>query len=420
MFTLGAKLDAGAINLYAGSSMRSRFSILFPLAASAVAFAQVCPAAVVFRPKDGAKYVAPGDEEISGNAQELFEKGHTAESRGDLGRAMKAYRTLVKKYPKDALASAAAYRFASAAEQAGDYLKAATAYRQLVENYPQSPHFEQAIEAQFRIGEMYLNGRKLKLLGLPIKKGVDSAIEIFAGIVRSAPYGKYTARAQFGIGLANEKQKDSHAAVKAYQAVVEKFPDHPVAVDAQYQIGYLWFKSAREGIRDAKAAQNAKIGFQDFLYRYPKSEKAAQARENLRMLEQKQTSNAYEIAKFYDKQKYYQAAVIYYNDVIRQQPGTPEGNRAKQRVDELRAKIGDDKLQSAALTAATAKPPKSSATPSGQREGRSEESPAMRMSPDDVAPLPPPDLDESLPPPASLSPGTTLAPDVSASPSPTP
>lgn len=403
--------------------MRSRFSILFPLVAGAVAFAQICPAAVVFRPKDGAKYVGPGDEEISGNAQELFEKGHTAESRGDMGDAMKAYRTLVRKYSKDALASAAAYRYASAAERNGDYLKAATAYRQLVENYPQSPHFEQAIEAQFRIGEMYLNGKKLKLLGLPIKKGVDSAIEIFAGIVRSAPYGKYTARAQFGIGLANEKQKDADAAVRAYQAVVEKFPDHPVAADAQYQIGYLWFTSAREGIRDAKAAQNAKIGFQDFLYRYPRSEKAAQARENLRMLEQKQTSNAFEIAKYYDKQKNYQAAVIYYNDVIRQQPGTPQGSRAQQRVAELRAKVGDDKLQSPALTAATAQPPKSTANPIAQRESgsrSSEESPAMRMSPDDVAPLPPPDLDESLPPPASVSPGTTLAPDVSSSPSPTP
>ena len=400
--------------------MRSRFSILFLLVASAVVFAQISPAAVVFRPKNGAKHVAPGDEEISGNAQELFSIGQNAENRGNLGRAIKAYRSLVRKYPKDGLAAGAAYRYAVLSERAGDYLKAAAAYRVLVENYPRSPHFEEAIEAQFRIGEMYLNGEKLKILGIPVKGAVDRSVEIFAGIVRSAPYGKYTARAQFGIGLANEKQKNAEAAVLAYQAVVEKFPEHPVAADAQYQIGYLWFNSARRGVRDAKATEKAKLGFQDFLYRYPKSEKAAQARENLRLLEQKQTSNAYEIAKYYDKQKNYRAAVIYYNDVIRQQPGTPEGSRAKQRVDELRAKVGDDKLQSAALTAATAKPPKASTNPIGQRESGPEDAPAMRMSPDDVAPLPPPDLDESLPPPASLSPGTTLAPDPSLSASPTP
>ncbi len=109
--------------------------------------------------------------------------------------------------------------------------------------------------------------------------------------------------------------------------------------------------------RDAKAVANAKTAFQDFLFRYPKSEKAAQARENLRMLDQKQTTDAFQIAKFYDKQKNYRAAVIYYNDVIRQQPGSTQSDRAKQRVEELRAKVGDAALQSAAVTAATAKKP---------------------------------------------------------------
>ena len=110
----------------------------------------------------------------------------------------------------------------------------------------------------------------------------------------------------------------------------------------------------RSGTYDPNAAAKSKTGFQDFLYRYPNSEKVAQARENLKMLENKQTSTAFEIAKYYDKQKYYRAAAIYYNDVIRQQPGSPEGDRAKKRISELRAKLGDKALQSFAVTAAAA------------------------------------------------------------------
>ena len=383
------------------------------LLASCFGFAQLIPAAVVFKPGEKAKYVAPGEEEMSGNAQELWQRAQQAENNGDLGRATKAYRALVKRHPKDTLAPGAALRFAQLEERTGDYLKAAAAYRVLVEEYPKSPHFNEAIEAQFRIGEMYLAGKKLKLLGIPIRSANEKAVEIFAAIVRTAPYGKYTARAQFNIGLAAEKQGNAEQAVQAYQAVVEKFPDEPIAADAQYQIGYLWYNTLRTGTRDARATANARNGFQDFLNRYPKSEKAAQARENLRALEQKQTSNAFQIAKFYDKQKNYKAAVIYYNDVIRQQPGSQESNRAKQRVDELRAKVGDAALQPPAITAATAKKPTRPATTGTSRGPVDDEGMPMRSSPDDVAPLPPPEADESLPPPASLMPDTTTAPDTS-------
>ncbi|PYJ90144.1 MAG: outer membrane protein assembly factor BamD, partial [Verrucomicrobia bacterium] len=58
-------------------------------------------------------------------------------------------------------------------------------------------------------------------------------------------------------------------------------------------------------------------------------------------MEHKETSTAYDIAKFYDKQKEYRAAAIYYNEVIRTQPGSTEGERAKKRISELRAKVGD-------------------------------------------------------------------------------
>jgi len=402
--------------------MHYRFHVLFLLIA-AVGLPKPAQSAVIFRPGEKAHYVAPGEEEMSGGAKELFDIAQAAETAGNYSRAIKANRAIVRKHPHDALAPAAAYRYAQLQEKVGDYLKAAAAYRVLVEQYPKDSHFEEAIEAQFRIGEMYLQGKKTKLLGIPVKVSKDKAVEIFAAIVRTAPYGKYTARAQFDIGLATEKAGDAEAAVLAYQAVVEKFPNDPIAADAQYQIGYIWFKSSKNGIRDPKAAANAKIGFQDFLFRYPKSEKAAQARENLRLLDQRQTSNSFEIAKFYDKQKYYKAAVIYYNDVIRQEPGSTVGTMAKKRVEELRAKVGDKALQSAELTAATAKKPKGTTTAAagGPQGEPGNHSSLMRSSPADVAPLPPPEYDESLPPPASLTPDKTTAPDLPpASASPTP
>jgi outer membrane protein assembly factor BamD len=397
-------------------SCRVRFLLVF--AAACVAFPERSPAPVVFRPGEKVKYHPPGEEEINGNAEQLFNIAQTAEKNGNRGRAIKAYRKLVKRYPHSTLAPEAAFRGAKLMEESGDTIKAAAVYRGLMESYPNTPHFQEAIEAQFRIGELYLHGKKVKVLGLPLVTSMDDAVEIFAAIVRSAPYGRNTARAQFDIGRAREQQGSNDLAIEAYQSVVEKFPNDSLAVDAQYQIGYIWFKATRAGTYDPDAVDKARTAFQDFLFRFPKSEKAPQARENLALLEHHQIKGSLDVAKFYDKAKNYRAAVIYYNEVIRQQPGSPESEIAKKRIDQLRAKVGDAALQSAAALAeknaknnpkkSIAKAPTSAPAPAEQREAAP---PEMRGIPNELAPLPPAGAD-SLPPPASVD--SSPAPDASA------
>ena len=70
----------------------------------------------------------PGEEEISGNAAELFQIAQSAEKEGNIKRAIKAYKSLVKRHPKDALAPGALYRAAQLNEQEGEYLRAAESY----------------------------------------------------------------------------------------------------------------------------------------------------------------------------------------------------------------------------------------------------------------------------------------------------
>jgi outer membrane protein assembly factor BamD len=393
--------------------MKSTFRIFCFLSLIGLAWPYSGNASVVFKPGEKAKYRTPGEEEMSGSAKHLFEQAQEAEKKGNISRAIKAYRSLYKKHPKDTLAPGSLYRMGQLLEQQHNYLRAAEAYAVLTEKYPKTERFDESIEALFRIGEMYMAGRKTKILGITIHSTMDTAITVFQSIVRTAPYGKYTARAQFDMGRAYEKQGSNELAIAAYQIVVEKFPDDPLAADAQYQIGYIYSMASRSGTYDPNAAAKAKVGYEDFLARHPHSEKSAQARENLKHLEHKQTSTSFEIAKYYDKQKSYRAAAIYYNEVIRQQPDSAEGERAKKRVAELRAKFGDAKLQSPAVTAAAA---------NRKKKPTSENNPPANTSPND-APLPAPDVDLSLPPPASLLPDTTTAPPSSpfeATPTPAP
>jgi len=192
--------------------------------------------------------------------------------------------------------------------------------------------------------------------------------------------------------------------------VIDKFPNDPIAADAQYQIGYIWYEAARLGTNDQAATQNARTAFEDFLFRYPKSEKAQQARENLERLQQKSTGDAMKIAKFYDKEKAYRAAVIYYGQVIREHPGTTASAEAQKRIDQIRAKVGPTALTPAVAVSEPKKKQVASRAPAGNSR------PSFRNGDAEVAPLPPPEPDSNLPPPASLLPPTTTAPEPSPSP----
>jgi outer membrane protein assembly factor BamD len=404
--------------------MSVRIRVLLLCAAACVVFPERSPAPVVFKPNEKKiHYRAPGEEEISGNADEMFAQAEAAEQAGDRGRAIKIYKRLVKRHPHSNHSAEATFRAGRLTEAEGDLLKAASIYRGLMETYPQTPHFAEAIESQFRIGEVLLAKKKKKVLGVPISSTMDDAVEIFAAIVRSAPYGRYTARAQFDIGRARENQGSADLAIEAYQSVVEKFPNDPLAIDAQYQIGYIWFSAARAGTYDPDAAEHARVAFQDFLFRFPKSEKAPQARENIAFLEHRLTKGSLQIAQFYDKEKHYRAAVLYYNEVIRQQPGSSESEIAKKRIDQLRAQVGDMALQPAANFAEKNKKKEKEIAKASNGEGPPEQRPPvppeLRGGGGDLAPLP--TDSDSLPPPAATDPlGLPANPLTSPEPSPTP
>ena len=127
--------------------------------------------------------------------------------------------------------------------------------------------------------------------------------------------------------------------------VVNKYPNDSIADNALYQAGYVRMREMREGSYDKASAQKAREAFEDFIYRYPQSEKVPQARENIKSLEGGVSKGSLDIAKYYDKMKQHKAAVIYYNDVIKQQPGTPDAAYAKNRIDTLKSEFGEEALK---------------------------------------------------------------------------
>ncbi len=301
-------------------------------------------AAVVYRSDEG--WTVEGDDtQVAGNAADQMRKAEKLETEKNDSGAFRAYKALVKRYGLSFLAPKAQRKVGVLLEKHGDYDKAYDAYSFYLTKYPQGEDFDSVVESMFKISKLFLEGEKRKLLGVPVAASMARAQAMFEGIVKNAPYSKYAPLAQFNVGQALEKQGEYPRAIEAYQLCVNKYPGDAIADDALYQVGYVRLRESREGSYDRATANKAREAFEDFIARYPESEKVPQARENLKSIEGGANKGTLDVAKFYDKTKKYKAAVIYYNDVIKTQAGTPDAEYAKARIDALKGLYGEDALR---------------------------------------------------------------------------
>ncbi len=349
-----------------------------------------------------------GNETIEATASAQLDKAEALEKAGDYHRAMLAYYGLTRKFPRSGAAADAQLKAGDMAVMAGDYDRAYNYYNEYLLKYPKGEDFDKALEGMYNIGQKFLEGARRRMLGVKTFPSMARAQQIFENIVKVAPFSKWAPLAQFYAGQALEKQGQPDEAIAAYQEVIDRYPTDPAAADAQYQIGYVYMVESRTAY-DRSAANKSQEAFEDFLARYPSSEKAPQAQDNLKTLQNRENSGAVSIAKYYDKKKNYKAAVIYYNEVIKEQPGTPEAKAAEDRINVLKKQVGAAalepgpektetgakaeerrRLQAQVDTASRPDylgPPVAEPTPAGDQTAPPK--PQLRTSPDDLAPVPP-------------------------------
>lgn len=289
------------------------------------------PAGLVWRKGEGWSYERGGAANAN-NPKELLDVGRKAQSEKRYDDAISAYRRLIQKWPTSAATQDARLGLAESLTELGYLHKSYKAYQTLIEKHPNSPHFDTVLQRQFEIGVRFLNGEKHKVWRMRLFTAYDKAVEIFEQVVKNGPFSKVGPQAQFDIGLVYEKQKDNISAVHAYEKILERYPKLPIAESAQFQIGWAYHTEAQRAGYDQNNANQAIAAFSDFLVRYPTSERADEAQRLRADLKGEQSKGLLQIGAFYEKNKNYKAAVIYYNEVIEQNPRSAWANTAQQKL----------------------------------------------------------------------------------------
>ncbi|MDD5561500.1 MAG: outer membrane protein assembly factor BamD [Candidatus Omnitrophica bacterium] len=245
--------------------------------------------------------------------------------------AKREFRKLLKAYPKSAEAAESQYYLGLTEEAQGKLYEAYQAYQMVVDKYPFSERIQEVIEREYKIAEKFMAGEKRKAMGLTLPVE-NPAIEIFGKVVENSTYGPLAPRAQYKLGLVLKGLSRYYEAEEAFNKVVSRYPDSEWASAAKFQIASCRASLSKGSAYDQGAAQEAKEQFEQFVREHPDAVLSLDAERNISGIREKEAEASYNIGRFYEKQKEFNSARIYYNDIIDNYADSPWAAQAVARL----------------------------------------------------------------------------------------
>jgi len=254
----------------------------------------------------------------------------------DYKKGIAEFKKLVSSFPNSEYAPKSQYYVGRCFEELGNYYDAFTAYQQVIDKYPYTEKTDEIIEREYRIGNLFFSGQKDKILGVPIMPSLDKAVEIYTKVVSNAPYSQFADKAQFQLGLTHEKLQTYSEAVKAFKKLIDQYPKSELLEQAKYELAYSTSKASLAPGYDQRSTDEAIEVFENVANQAGQSEEVV---KTLSSLKEKKANSLYDTAKFYEKQKHYDSAFIYYKNIIDKYPETSIANAAAKKLEYIKDKL---------------------------------------------------------------------------------
>jgi outer membrane protein assembly factor BamD (BamD/ComL family) len=296
------------------------------------------PAPLIYRPGEGWTYETPGvkGDWRKGRAKDQLEVAQQFFDQKKYKMALVAAK-LVFRWPFSDYAPKAQYLIARCYAKRSQDEYAFNAYQTLLDKYAKAADVNDVQSNQFVIATRFLNGQWFKLWGhIPFFPSMDKTADMFEKIVSYGPYGTYGPPSQMNIGAAREKEKDYPLAVKAYELAADRYSDQPVvAANALYKAAWAYNKQARKADYDQSVAGQAISAFTDFMALYPNDPRVAESQRIIAQLKAVEAQGNFKVAQYYEKEKQWSGARVYYNEVMIKSPTSPLASLARQRLEFL-------------------------------------------------------------------------------------
>lgn len=305
-------------------------------------FPNTAPAPLVYTPGEGWTY-EPIGEEGSWKRDRAMDQLVVAKEAFDAGKfrtALKAAKRVVKQWPLSDYAAEAQYLMGRSREARKQDQKAFKEYQELIERFPRYEKYDEVLERQYEIANRFLGGQWFKLWGyIPFFPSMEKTVDMYESLIKSGPYSDVAPQAQMNIGAAWEKKKDFTLAAKAYEKAADRYNDREgVAADALFKAAKAYQRQAKTAEYDQGVAEDAIDVYSDFVVLFPDDGRVEESRTAIETLRLEQARGSYQIARFYEKKKKWDGAVIYYNEVLLKDPNSEFADQARERIARIKEK----------------------------------------------------------------------------------
>lgn len=295
-------------------------------------FASQASAFWIWTPKER-KFVNPkwtakdSPQEQLQYAKEIFDTG-------DYKNAIVEFKALLRHFPEAAEAPEAQFLIGTSLKELGKLYDGYRAYQKVIDKYPFSDKMNTVLQKQLEIADA-MSGKETKILGLSFPQQYY-AIDIYRKIIDNYPYGDLAPLSQYKIGMVLKSLASYTEAKDEFEKVISTYPESEWFEPAKYQAAECASLASLNPSYDQALSKEAKERFQDFIDKYPDAELSDATRQQIDALTEKEAEKDFSVGQFYEKQKAYSSAAIYYRDVIKKHPKSSWAKQAEERLSALR------------------------------------------------------------------------------------
>ncbi len=148
------------------------------------------------------------------------------------------------------------------------------------------------------------------------------AIQLFEKITPSFKGKPQMERIQYMVSQAHFNTKQYSLAAYYFDKFVKSYPKSSKAEEAAYLSAYSYYLASPIYSLDQKDTREAITALQNFIYKYPESDKVPDANKNIKELTYKLEKKSFEIAKQYYHTQDYVAAMVAFDNLLSDYLGT--------------------------------------------------------------------------------------------------